>query len=177
MNLLSKISEAKHNQTLKENESLNLDLNYLIKIKTGNSDSSTKSDDKSKNLQDSGDDFLVDITDEKMLEVEKTPEAESLNISSNTETKDNNGTDLKTNTEKHRKCDIKLNDVFVKLENVKPSSFPPMTILDDKNGISVTLHLAKDKPKEGVNVYVITTVSKNELPLSNYLFQAVVPKV
>lgn len=178
MNLLSKISEAKHNQTLKEHESLNLDLNYLIKIKTGNNDSNIKSDDKLRILQDSGDDFLVDISDEKMLEVEKTPDAESLNISSNTETKDKHGTDRKTNvTEKYRKCDIKLNDVLVKLENVKPSSFPPMTILDDKNGISVTLHLAKDKPKEGVNVYVITTVSKNELPLSNYLFQAVVPKV
>ncbi|XP_018575914.1 ADP-ribosylation factor-binding protein GGA1 [Anoplophora glabripennis] len=175
MNLLSKISEAKHNQTatIKENESLSLDLNYLIKMKTENGDPSIKSD-KSKSTQDSGDDFLVDISDEKMLEVEKTPDAESLNIPASTETKDKNETDVKT--EKNRKCDIKLNDVCVKLENVKPSSFPPMKILDEKNGISVTLHLAKDKPKEGVNVYVITTVSRNELPLSNYLFQAVVPK-
>ncbi|KAJ8920074.1 hypothetical protein NQ315_011728 [Exocentrus adspersus] len=169
MNLLSKISEAKHqNHTPVENDkdSLSLNLNYLLKLK-----SETQSEDKV--VQDASDDFLVDISDEKMLEVDKaTTDTESVSLSTNTETKEQG----EAVQEKTKKCDIKLNDVFVRLESVKPSSFPPMTILDEKNSISVTLHLAKDKPKEGVNVYVITTVSRNELPLTGYLFQAVVPK-
>ncbi|KAJ8964949.1 hypothetical protein NQ314_004504 [Rhamnusium bicolor] len=170
MNLLSKISDVTQNQTAfsKENESLNLDLNYLLKMKT-ESEANVKTADESKVIQDS--------KVEKMSEVEKTSDTESLNNSLVAETKEKTENQKKNSSiEKTGKCDIKLNDIIIKLENIKPSSFPPMTVLEEKNGIGVTLHLAKDKPKEGVNVFVITTVSKNELPLSNYLFQAVVPK-
>jgi len=41
----------------------------------------------------------------------------------------------------------------------------------------VVLHFAQDSPRSDVSVIVITTMSKNAKPLSNYLFQAVVPKV
>lgn len=75
------------------------------------------------------------------------------------------------------KKELKISDIFVELEQIRPSSIPPLMVLDEKNGITVTLHFAKDKPREDVNVIVVTSVSKNELPLSNYLFQAVVPKV
>lgn len=81
------------------------------------------------------------------------------------------------NEEIKPKRELKISDIFVELEQIRPSSIPPLTVLDEKNAITVTLHFAKDKPREDVNVIVVTSVSKNELPLSNYLFQAVVPKV
>lgn len=54
---------------------------------------------------------------------------------------------------------------------------PPLTVIEERNGISVVLHFAQDSPRSDVSVIVITTMSKNAKPLSNYLFQAVVPKV
>lgn len=52
-----------------------------------------------------------------------------------------------------------------------------MTVIDNKNGISVILHFTKCSPRPDVTVIVITTMSKNSESLTNYLFQAVVPKV
>lgn len=52
-----------------------------------------------------------------------------------------------------------------------------MTVIEKKNGITVVLHFARDNPREDVFVVVITTMSKNSKPLTDYLFQAVVPKV
>ncbi|VEN48687.1 unnamed protein product [Callosobruchus maculatus] len=147
------------------NDTLNLDLNYLLHP---NDDKKNTSSEESRNALDTSDDFLVDISDEKMLEVDKTSDAGSPCIS-----KINSGD---TTIQKSKKCDVKLNDIFVKLENIKPSNIPPITLMEERNKVSVTLHLAKDKPKDFVNVYVLTTASKNELPLSNYLFQAVLPK-
>lgn len=159
MKLLNKGPTPKQpHSTLNEiSDSLNFDLNCLLKPMNGQNGQSS---DIEKNLptQDTSDDFLVDISDEKMLDVAKTPEIEKPKIS-------------------QQRTDIKLNDIFVKLENIKPSSHPSIIVLEEKNGVNITLHLAKDKPKAGVNVYVITTVSKNVVPLSNYLFQAVAPKV
>ncbi|XP_057654502.1 ADP-ribosylation factor-binding protein GGA3 [Diorhabda carinulata] len=159
MNILNKISEIKQNQLAQKHETnqteiFNLDLNYLLK---------SKNDVKSSS--DTNDDCLVDISDEIMLEVDKNTDSELIHTVSLTKTE-------KSVQEKN----IKLNDIFVKLESIRPSGLPPMVILNDKNGITVSLHLAKDEPKDGVNVFVITTVSKNESPLNNYLFQAVVPK-
>lgn len=50
-------------------------------------------------------------------------------------------------------------------------------VIEEKNGISVVLHFARDSPRPDVYVIVVTTMSKNSNALSNYLFQAVVPKV
>lgn len=69
-----------------------------------------------------------------------------------------------------------LNDISVSLNSIKPGPVPPLTALDERNGISVILHLARDTPRPDVSVYVVTTISKNSSPLSNYVFQAVVPK-
>lgn len=54
---------------------------------------------------------------------------------------------------------------------------PPLTVIEERNGISVVLHFTQDSPRPDVSVVVITTMSKNAKPLNNYLFQAVVPKV
>ncbi|XP_031825412.1 ADP-ribosylation factor-binding protein Gga [Nomia melanderi] len=69
-----------------------------------------------------------------------------------------------------------LTDINVSLHDIKPGTNPPITVLEEKNGITVVLHFARDNPRQDVYVVVITTMSKNLKPLSNYLFQAVVPK-
>ncbi|KAL0112014.1 hypothetical protein PUN28_013323 [Cardiocondyla obscurior] len=69
-----------------------------------------------------------------------------------------------------------LTDITVSLEDIKPGINPPLTVIEEKNGISVVLHFAQDSPRSDVSVVVITTMSRNAKPLSNYLFQAVVPK-
>lgn len=61
--------------------------------------------------------------------------------------------------------------------NFFSGSTPPLTVIDEKNGITVVLHFAKDSPRPDVSVIVVTAMSKNSKALSNYLFQAVVPKV
>lgn len=157
MKLLNRVHESKPPQPT-NSDSLSLDLNFLLKPLNGQ-----KKHEDNLPTQDTNDDFLVDISDEKMLQIENTFE-----VDKNTKC---------IHPEQNQKSDIKLNDIFINLEDIKPSSHPPITILEEKNGITINVHLAKDKPKIGVNVYVITTVSKNEFPLSNYLFQAVIPKV
>ena len=70
-----------------------------------------------------------------------------------------------------------LTDINVNLQDIKPGINPPITVIEEKNGITVVLHFARDNPRQDVFVVVITTMSKNLKPLSNYLFQAVVPKM
>ncbi|XP_063972717.1 ADP-ribosylation factor-binding protein GGA3 isoform X2 [Diachasmimorpha longicaudata] len=73
--------------------------------------------------------------------------------------------------------DIKpLGELHVTLSDVKPSKVPPVTVIDNKNEISVILHFADGGPRKDVTVVVVTTVSKNCKALRDYLFQAVVPK-
>ncbi|KAL6430272.1 hypothetical protein ACFW04_007770 [Cataglyphis niger] len=69
-----------------------------------------------------------------------------------------------------------LTDITVNLEDIKPGINPPLTVIEERNGISVVLHFTQDSPRPDVSVVVITTMSKNAKPLNNYLFQAVVPK-
>nr|XP_033328142.1 ADP-ribosylation factor-binding protein GGA3 [Megalopta genalis]XP_033328143.1 ADP-ribosylation factor-binding protein GGA3 [Megalopta genalis] len=69
-----------------------------------------------------------------------------------------------------------LSDINVSLHDIKPGINPPITVLEEKNGITVVLHFARDNPRQDVFIVVITTISKNLKPLGNYLFQAVVPK-
>ncbi|XP_069694970.1 ADP-ribosylation factor-binding protein GGA1 isoform X2 [Periplaneta americana] len=76
-----------------------------------------------------------------------------------------------------RRVEVKpLTDISVPLETIKPGSIPPLTVLDEKNGITVILNFGKDGPRPDVSVIVVTTISKNSSAISNYLFQAVVPK-
>ncbi|XP_011308905.1 ADP-ribosylation factor-binding protein GGA3 [Fopius arisanus] len=69
-----------------------------------------------------------------------------------------------------------LGELHVTLGDIKPSKVPPVTVIDNKNEISVILHFAEGGPREDVTVVVVTTVSKNSKGLRDYLFQAVVPK-
>ncbi|XP_071635254.1 ADP-ribosylation factor-binding protein GGA1 isoform X5 [Temnothorax longispinosus] len=84
-----------------------------------------------------------------------------------------NGMSKTENTEPEIKP---LTDITICLEDIKPGINPPLTVIEERNDISVVLHFAQDSPRLDVSVIVITTMSKNAKPLSNYLFQAVVPK-
>ncbi|XP_017771765.1 PREDICTED: ADP-ribosylation factor-binding protein GGA3 [Nicrophorus vespilloides] len=72
---------------------------------------------------------------------------------------------------------IKFCDINIDLKNVRPSTIEPLVVLDEKNGLTVTLHFAKDKPRDDVIVIIVSIANKNELPLTNVLFRAIVPKV
>lgn len=123
-----------------------------------------------------GDDVLVDISestngkrtiDSKLFEESKDVKPkETMEVPKLSELPKSN-----------EKSDMKLSDIFVKLESIKPSSIPPIVALEEKNSISLTFHFAKDKPREDVTVVVVTITSKNENPLKNILFRAIVPKV
>jgi ADP-ribosylation factor-binding protein GGA len=68
--------------------------------------------------------------------------------------------------------------MFNAISNLKSTgSVSPLTVIDQKNGITVILNFGKDGPRPDVSVIVVTTISRNSTPITNYLFQAVVPKV
>ncbi|XP_076283892.1 ADP-ribosylation factor-binding protein Gga isoform X2 [Lasioglossum baleicum] len=94
-----------------------------------------------------------------------------------TETRDNTSVAPTTEDTLCKELEIKpLSDINVSLDEIKPGINPPITVLEEKNGITVVLNFARDNPRQDVFIVVITTMSKNLKPLSNYLFQAVVPK-
>ncbi|XP_046425720.1 ADP-ribosylation factor-binding protein GGA1 isoform X1 [Neodiprion fabricii] len=112
-----------------------------------------------------GDDSLVDISDITQPVSVEVKHADSVT------TKEVKTTPVSTEPE------IKpLTDINVTLETIKPGTIPPLMVIDEKNAISVVLHFARDSPRPDVSVIVVTTMSKNSNPLTNYLFQAVVPK-
>lgn len=174
MNVLAKQSSLESKNTslavveqnklsdLVSEEAFKLDLNFLTNKQNINETKAIKYNETI------ADDLLVDITSEN---VEKTDM-----IKDNEEKLDTNLTNVENNVPVINKTDFKLNDLVIKLEEIKPSVVTPLIVLDEKNGITVTLHFGKNKPREDVVVIVVTTISKNELPLSNLLFQAVVPK-
>lgn len=162
------ITSILNNNNAPAMNTINFDLTYLLEKTKANDDTKlVKIPDRN------GDDLLVDITEEKHDAIEKS--------------------DLPENTNKVRgdiqeaatiecpktmvKNGVKLSDLYVELDSIKPSSIPPVVALEEKSGISVTLHFARDKPREDISVVVVTIVSKNELPLKNVLFRAIVPKV
>jgi hypothetical protein len=70
-----------------------------------------------------------------------------------------------------------LNTLFVKLEDIKPSSVAPMNLYE-KNSLKIVLHFARDSPSPNIHVVVISVTSSNaNNSLRNFSFQAAVPKV
>lgn len=69
-----------------------------------------------------------------------------------------------------------LKDLFVPLESIKSSHLKPVTLLD-RAGIHVSLHFAACPPgRPDVAVLVMSTVNTSALAVTDYLFQAAVPK-
>nr|CAD7257480.1 unnamed protein product [Timema shepardi] len=133
-----------------------------------------------------GDDSMVDLSEDVLEEpsanktLTKDDQAAVLRTPVTKEVVDTNVNSSGNNTvppSPAKKLEVKpLADIFVHLESIKPGNIPPLTVLDEKNCISVVLHFAKERPRQDVSVIVVTTLSKNSSPLTNYLFQAVVPK-
>jgi len=69
-----------------------------------------------------------------------------------------------------------LADIILKFEDIKPSSKSPIPLLVQESGLNIVLHSASAKVPEGVSAFVISTTGHNASPLTNYTFQAVVPK-
>ena len=47
----------------------------------------------------------------------------------------------------------------------------------DKDKVKLVLHFAQNKPREDVNVMVISITSTVDIPIKSVIFQAAVPKV
>jgi len=69
-----------------------------------------------------------------------------------------------------------LADIILRLEDIKPSSKSPIPLLVQETGLNIVLHSVCVEVPEGVSVFVISTTGHNASPLTNYTFQAVVPK-
>lgn len=69
-----------------------------------------------------------------------------------------------------------LDDLFVAQENIQPGPQPPVQVMN-KGGITVTFHFAKNTPAHNVAVVVISIISTCALTITNFQFQAAVPKV
>ncbi|XP_039311037.1 ADP-ribosylation factor-binding protein GGA1 isoform X2 [Solenopsis invicta] len=153
----------------KQNSSL--DFSTMSQIVT--EQSNTKKCDKNSNL-----DFLASSNSTKInTTVDLCKKSDNSEVTDTKlkqqEAQLRNGISRIVNTEPEIKP---LTDITVCLEDIKPGTNPPLTVIEEKNGISVVLHFAQENPRPDVFVIVITTMSKNTKPLSNYLFQAVVPK-
>ncbi|XP_024246191.2 ADP-ribosylation factor-binding protein GGA1 isoform X1 [Oncorhynchus tshawytscha] len=72
--------------------------------------------------------------------------------------------------------EMTLNDVFVPLESIKPSSLLPVTVFDS-HSLRVLFHFARDTPPSlaDVLVVIISMLSSAPVPVSNILFQPSVP--
>ncbi|KAF3687921.1 ADP-ribosylation factor-binding protein [Channa argus] len=70
-----------------------------------------------------------------------------------------------------------LKNIFVPMETIKSSSLEPITLYDYA-GVRVSLHFAKDSPPghPGIAVIVISTVNTSPLDVTDFVFQAAVPK-
>ncbi|KAK3854320.1 hypothetical protein Pcinc_039189 [Petrolisthes cinctipes] len=66
-------------------------------------------------------------------------------------------------------------DLRVTLDSIKPGKQGSLTVLDS-NDIIVMLHFTENQPRDDVCVVVISTISHNSTPITNYVLQAVVPK-
>jgi len=70
-----------------------------------------------------------------------------------------------------------LAHLFIDRWHVLCSGSLPPVVAYDKNGIRILLHFGKDQPRPDVQVMALSTMSTNTHPITNFSFQAAVPKV
>ncbi|XP_044754556.1 ADP-ribosylation factor-binding protein GGA3 [Coccinella septempunctata] len=170
MNLLLKKKDSKHHSPdlpVKETCSLNFDLSLLMNPQSMHKNKAPEEAKEKLPPANNSERCLVDVAVDQKLQIKEPASLEDTNLEKSTGMISNNLDKLK--------IDIKLKDIHIELKDIKPSSVAPVIVLE-KNQVLVTLHHAKDRPKDDVKVFVVTTVNKNDQPLSNYLLQAVVPK-
>lgn len=73
--------------------------------------------------------------------------------------------------------EVTLNDVFVPLESIKPSSLLPVTVFDG-HSLRVLFHFARDSPpsRPDVLVVIISMLSSAPVPVTSINFQVTAPK-
>lgn len=69
-----------------------------------------------------------------------------------------------------------LTEINIDLDNVQPSSEPPRTVMDEKNGLKVMLNFAKDRPRSDTVVIVISIINQGTTDVSDFQFDASVKK-
>jgi ADP-ribosylation factor-binding protein GGA len=72
-------------------------------------------------------------------------------------------------------CKLLLADLSVSLTEILPSRVPPIVVLDQPEGLHVSLHVAQNCPRPGVRVVVISILSRLSQPLDSLVCQCAVP--
>jgi len=72
-------------------------------------------------------------------------------------------------------CKSLLADLHVSLGEIRPSRIPPVVVLDQPEGLHVSLHVAQNCPRPGVRVVVISIQSRLSQPLDSLVCQCAVP--
>ncbi|KFB52350.1 AGAP011568-PA-like protein [Anopheles sinensis] len=69
-----------------------------------------------------------------------------------------------------------LADIVIDLDSILPSREPSRTVLDDKDGLQITLNFAADHPRPDVTVIVISTINQGRTEIPSFQFDASVRK-
>ncbi|XP_050081159.1 ADP-ribosylation factor-binding protein GGA1 [Anopheles maculipalpis] len=69
-----------------------------------------------------------------------------------------------------------LADIVIDLDSIQPSREPSRTVLDDKEGLQITLNFAADHPRPDVTVIVISTINQGRTTIPSFQFDASVRK-
>uniref|UniRef100_A0A2M4ANL2 Putative cytosolic sorting protein/adp-ribosylation factor effector gga n=1 Tax=Anopheles triannulatus TaxID=58253 RepID=A0A2M4ANL2_9DIPT len=69
-----------------------------------------------------------------------------------------------------------LADIVIDLDAITPSREPSRTVLDDKEGLQITLNFAADHPRPDVTVIVISTINQGRTGIPSFQFDASVRK-
>lgn len=71
-----------------------------------------------------------------------------------------------------------LSEINVDINTILPhETLTPRIILDEKQGLKITLNFSRDRPRDDVTVLVITTTNHSSQSISNYQFDASVSRV
>uniref|UniRef100_A0A182UHA0 VHS domain-containing protein n=2 Tax=Anopheles melas TaxID=34690 RepID=A0A182UHA0_9DIPT len=82
-----------------------------------------------------------------------------------------------TETAPNSKPELKaLADIVIDLDCIQPSREPSRTVLDDKEGLQITLNFAADHPRPDVTVIVISTINQGRTSIPSFQFDASVRK-
>lgn len=71
-----------------------------------------------------------------------------------------------------------LSEINVDINSILPhETLTPRILLDEKNGLKITLNFSRDRPRNDVDVLVITTTNHSSQSITNYQFDASVSRV
>lgn len=83
---------------------------------------------------------------------------------------------IKITEEVPKKVIKHLSEINIELDSIQPGNERPRIVMDDIQGLRVTLNFALDRPSPNVSVIVISTINQSSSPISEYQFDASVPK-